>query len=359
MVRIKSLDGWRAISVLLVIVGHLVNYRYGHGESRFATLTSYCATLGVNVFFVISGFLITSISLKEEASTGSFSATNFYLRRVFRIVPAFAVYVGAAALLAAFGAIHQSLAGIARAAPFTGNLPGTECGWFVGHTWSLGYEQQFYLLFPLAFLLSLGARKRTMFAIHLVIVATPFLMLVLPASYRDLCIFVGRFSSITMGVLLGLCASQLEGLIGNRKILACAVAAAAWAVIVDGVNILHIPYDLRFAVDMLIVPPAFAWLILWSIGTTGWANSVLNQPVLRYIGAISYSLYLWQQLFAGLPSLYADVAWFHWLLMFPAAALSYHLVEKPFIAMGRWVSDKRKRGGASMDANARPTASSQ
>jgi len=153
--------------------------------------------------------------------------------------------------LLAHSAIHQSLAGIARAATFTGNMPGTEQAGSSGHTWSLGLRSSSSICcFRWLFLLSLGARRRTMFAIHLVIVATPFLMLVLPASYRDLCIFVGRFSSITMGVLLGLCASQLEGLIGNERSRLRPSLLRPGRDQSDGVNILHFPYDLRFAVRM-------------------------------------------------------------------------------------------------------------
>jgi hypothetical protein len=107
--KIHHLQTLRAIAASLVVADHALEYsirRQMLGEHCFA-LAWALGWIGVAVFFVISGFLITSISLKEEASTGSFSATNFYLRRVFRILPAFAVYLGAAALLAAIGAISS------------------------------------------------------------------------------------------------------------------------------------------------------------------------------------------------------------------------------------------------------------
>lgn len=354
MTRIKSLDGWRAISILLVVVGHLVNYRYGSAENHLSSLASYCAQLGVKVFFVISGFLITSISLKEEAAAHSFSARNFYLRRLFRIMPAYLAYLLGIAALAMTGQVDQDLNGIGRAAAFTCNVPQRECGWFANHSWSLAYEQQFYLLFPLAFMLTLGMRRRWLTAIHLIVVATPFIALGLPQGAQDLCLFVSRFGSITMGVLLACHAHRLQGLAGSRKLLLGALAAGTLLIIVVGLNALHLSYGVRAAIDGLILPPVVAWLIFASISATGAIARILNNKGVAYLGSISYSLYLWQQLFTATPSRYTHPTCFNWLLMLPAAALSYQFVEKPFIRWGRQVTERRKRSG--IDINLRRPA---
>lgn len=354
MTRIKSLDGWRAISILLVVAGHLVNYRYGSAENHLSALAGYCAQSGVKVFFVISGFLITSISLQEEASTHSFSARNFYLRRLFRIMPAYLAYLLGAAALAMAGQIDQDLNGIGRAAAFTCNVPQRECGWFANHSWSLAYEQQFYLLFPLAFMLTLGVRRWWLAAIHLIVVATPFVALGLPPGAQDLCLFVSRFGSITMGVLLACHAHQLKGLVGSRKLLLGSLAAGALLIIVVGLNALHLRYDVRAAIDGLILPPVVAWLIFSSISASGTVFRALNNKGVAYLGSISYSLYLWQQLFTATPSHYAHPTWFNWLLMLPVATLSYQFVEKPFIRWGRQMTERRKCVG--IDINLRTPA---
>src|ERR1035441_6727486 len=90
--RIPSLDGLRAISIVLVLFAHLCGSPgfLGYGAMRF---TGGVGPLGVQVFFVISGFLITGLLLKEHAKTGRISVPAFYFRRAFRILPAFAVFI--------------------------------------------------------------------------------------------------------------------------------------------------------------------------------------------------------------------------------------------------------------------------
>lgn len=332
--RLKSIDGWRAVSIVLVVIGHLVNYRYGSTLGFAPSLASYAATLGVNVFFVISGFLIARSSLTEEAETHTFSARGFYLRRLFRIVPAFAVYLLAMSTLASIGIIDQSVIGLAQAGAFSCNLPGTDCGWFANHSWSLAYEQQFYLLFPFAFVLSISARRRLILAIHLMVVAASLAIFVLPIGTREPCLFVARFSSITMGVLLAAYAHRVERFAANRKLLIAAIAVLVIAVFI-GANALNLRYDVRNSITTMILPPALAWLIFCSLSASGWTQRVLNHFAAQYVGAMSYSLYLWQQAFTGPALHYANAAWLPWMLMFPAAILSYEFVEKPFMNIGR------------------------
>lgn len=344
-VRIKSLDGWRAISIIMVVIGHLINYRYGPAERHAASLAEYFAGMGVSIFFVISGFLITSLSLKEEADTHSFSAFQFYTRRVFRIIPAYAVFLLGAALLSATGVIVQQFEGLERAAAFMCNLPGRSCGWFVGHSWSLAYEQQFYLLFPLAFALSISARRKWAILIHLGVVAASLLALVLPRDMQDVLQFISRFSSITGGVLLGCYAHRIERFVSDRRFVLAAVLVVASSIVLVGANALQLRFEVRFAIETMILPPALGWLILCSLSASGWVERSLNNAPMRYIGAVSYSLYLWQQIFTGPATTYANTAWLPWVLMLPAAVLSYELVEKPFIRIGRRIAGMRTKTG--------------
>src|SRR5437764_10948892 len=99
--RIPSLDGLRAVSILFVLAGHL------SGTQGFPTLphalSGNLAVFGVRVFFVISGFLITSLLLDEESRTGTVSLRRFYFRRTMRIFPPFYTYVACIALASALG----------------------------------------------------------------------------------------------------------------------------------------------------------------------------------------------------------------------------------------------------------------
>lgn len=354
MGRIGALDGWRAISIALVLIGHLVNYRFGVSEPHVTAFAAYTAQLGVKVFFVISGYLITTISLREEVTAGGFHTGAFYLRRVFRILPAFAVYLLGVGVLGAMGAIDQSTVGLVRAAEFSCNIPGRDCGWFANHTWSLAYEQQFYLLFPLAFMAALQVRRRWAIAVHVIVVAAPFAAFWLPPSAEDACLFVSRFSSITMGVVLGMLGRELIGFANRPTLLLGAGAVFAASVGVVGLNLLHLPYAVRSAIDGLLMPPTVAWMIFASVHAGGVFAKMLELRAVRYIGAISYSLYLWQQVFTGPPARYAHADWFVPILAIPMAALSYHFVEQPFVRWGRKLSGRLVGRGKPASLGVRP-----
>jgi len=98
--RHPSLDGLRAISIALVLAGHAI--KVGPHSFAFSALCLH-ADLGVRTFFIISGFLITTLLLSERSQSGSISLRSFYIRRALRILPAFFLFVGCVALLSIFG----------------------------------------------------------------------------------------------------------------------------------------------------------------------------------------------------------------------------------------------------------------
>lgn len=119
-------------------------------------------------FFVISGFLITSLLLKEEQVTGKISIRDFYIRRVFRILPPFWVFLAVVALLWELGTIETSWASLGIAFAFLRDF--VRGDWWTGHSWSLSIEEQFYLLWPAALVL-LGRRKSLWTALGLIVAA--------------------------------------------------------------------------------------------------------------------------------------------------------------------------------------------
>ncbi len=141
MKRIPSLDGLRAISIALVILSHLAKWKH----IPAAPLESYGA-LGVHVFFVLSGFLITNLLLEEHERTSTIRLQNFYLRRAFRIFPAAFVFLAVAVGLY-WREMHWTH--IMAAVFYAANLDLTR-PWIFGHLWSLSIEEQFYLLWPFA-----------------------------------------------------------------------------------------------------------------------------------------------------------------------------------------------------------------
>lgn len=335
--RIPALDGWRAISILLVIVGHLVNYRYQSGPP--SPVAGYLAVMGVKVFFVISGFLIAGLALKEETATGTLSMKGFYRRRVYRILPAYFAYLATVLLFSLLGWIEQEPAGIGLAAVFMCNLPGVDCGWFVGHSWSLAYEEQFYLVFPLLFVLTPRTRKPRLFAvIHAFLAVTPILTLLLMpdtpewAAYR---LLASHFGCISAGVMVAHHHDALARLSRHHAVVSAAAALCVLAcIVVTSGRFGHLQYGLRNAIEALVLPISIAWLIYRTTVHRGAVSAFLDWAPLRYIGKISFSLYLWQQMFTAAPAM----ATFSVLWLVPVAMFSYHVIEQPMVRLGRSTS---------------------
>ena len=158
--RIPAFDGLRGIAVLFVVVGHARNCFIDPQERTlwWSTLLIGNSTFGVMLFFVLSGYLITGLLLSEQKKWGSISLPAFYMRRSLRIVPAFVTFLIVIAALMHQGAIHISVNRFLSAATYLLNYSGLwlpripdEETWFLGHLWTLAIEEQFYLIWPLAF----------------------------------------------------------------------------------------------------------------------------------------------------------------------------------------------------------------
>ena len=139
--RIPSLFGLRAVCISFVLLAHLSGTRYFF-HSRVLELYG---NLGSRIFLVLSGYLITSQLVREHERTGTISLSNFYIRRAYRIFPAAYVFMAATIVL------HWRVltwANIGAVLTYTGNF--YRGHWVLGHLWSLGVEEQFYLVWPLA-----------------------------------------------------------------------------------------------------------------------------------------------------------------------------------------------------------------
>ena len=164
--RLHSLDGLRAISILLVLVGHVAGTVNSPG---FLLPLHNLGNFGVKIFFVISGFLITLLLLAEISRYGRIDMRGFYLRRCFRIFPAFYFFIGFVVLANAGGFLDLHANDVLHAATFTMNYH-HDRAWALNHSWSLAVEEQFYLLWPLLLLL-LGSRRAIVCAVLFVFAA--------------------------------------------------------------------------------------------------------------------------------------------------------------------------------------------
>jgi peptidoglycan/LPS O-acetylase OafA/YrhL len=338
--RIAALDGWRGVSILMVIFGHLVDQRYGSESPRIMhELADSISTLGVCIFFVISGLIITKLALRERDSEGSFSARNFYIRRVLRIVPPFYAYLLFLLALTALGAIRQYSVQTLESAAFSCNLPDSNCGWFGGHAWSLAYEEQFYLIFPMVFL-ALGRDLRIAAALlFAAFVCVPLVRFALHLGPPWYAVMHGTFylSFICAGALMACWRDVVARVCGSWYGGYGAVAAVLTLCGLVAVEIFHNfhpsigRYDaLHRLLPPVLEPLCIAWLLGWSLHARGSVVRLLETGPIQFLGIISYSLYLWQQLFTAPLVDYGNVGWLLFCpLMIAFAILSYYLIERP------------------------------
>jgi len=320
--RDRMIDGYRGVAVLGVIVGHALAYHYSVPH-LLGRLAGPAAGMGVQLFFAISGYIITSLLLKEDHEVGSVSIPAFYIRRCFRILPPLFIYYLSLVVFHAFGAIQFAPRSIASSAAFTCNTGLTECDWFVAHTWSLAVEEQYYLVWPLLF--TLLSRRALFLAVAVALMLGSFLVLPLQPNSNWI-----AFSSIAAGALYAASTRVRNVLTAVSSYWLFAAAVIAFSAI----NLY--PMHALFACT-----PALILLILFAPRQLPLIRSLLESSTLNAIGLVSYSLYLWQQLFLARPERY--------FVHLPLAALpilvalSYFLVEKPFSRLGRVASEAVRR----------------
>jgi peptidoglycan/LPS O-acetylase OafA/YrhL len=335
--RIPSLDGLRALSIALVLLAHVRGTRYAPALS-WMNICGDIGNLGVRIFFVISGFVITRLLYREIDRTGGISLSGFLRRRAIRIVPAFATYVAAVALAATMGVLEVEPQDFRSALTFTANFD-ADRSWYIGHLWSLSVEEQFYLCWP-AFLVVVGRSGMAWAAAALLIVG-PLARVGLHVFAPDYRWAIGESLPTVIDALAcgGLLAALHDRLAVSGRYLrwlrSRTVACAPLAAVALNAAGPHIAFSYTIGQTLLNAVIAF-WLHRLVMFPESAVGRMLNSRPAVAVGAISYSLYLWQQ-----PFLHRDsdllVASFPLNLACAvgAALLSYHLIERPALDAGR------------------------
>jgi len=291
--------------------------------------------LGVRTFFVISGFLITTLLRGEYARRGRISLRDFYIRRVYRIFPAFYVYLAVLMIIAALGWISLPGADVAYAASYTMNFHAKRA-WWLGHLWSLAVEEQFYLLWPLVISL-LRPQRALWFAIAGIALA-PVLRVVAWVVWPDIRPLTDQafpfvFDALATGCVLALAREQLEG---SATYLIVLDAPWFWLIPVAGVLALAVPYTaFNLGIGVTLGNIGIAMTIHRCVRHPQYTvGRLLESRPLVFIGALSYSLYLWQQPFVNRHAGAIINAFpFHIAIAFGLAIASYYLVEQPMLAL--------------------------
>ncbi len=347
--NLPSLDGLRTIAVFLVVFYH--------------SGLPINGGLGVLMFFVISGFLITWLLLQEEKRWGNISLKLFYIRRTLRIFPAFYVFwllvvVGftifgkhihlgqAAASFFYLTNYYQALLGDPESA--------------LSHTWSLAIEEQFYLLWPLMFLLLRDPGRR----MRALLVAIPCLWLYRIVAVLVFHVWQGyvyealdmRADHLLIGCLLATvlfqkAAPRLVGGLGKYPWLIW-ITLTLLALSSVAPRLLHQVFRYRDLVGFIVDPVLTAILIVQGLTFSGNSARWLNWGWMRFLGRMSYSIYLYQQItlspvrhfLKSVPLPIQLILSIANCLLFSAA--SFYIVEQPFQKLKERVGKRSKPEGA-------------
>jgi peptidoglycan/LPS O-acetylase OafA/YrhL len=321
--RDRLIDGYRGVAVLCVVSAHCLAYRFhlpGAVGFQVTKLSVPFAEMGVQLFFVISGYIITTLLVNEESKTGRISIPAFYIRRFFRILPPLFAYFAGLLVLRSAGSIAFDPWTIRNSALFTCNTGLTTCPWWVTHTWSLAVEEQFYLAWPLILVILPQGRRVGFLLILLATLIGGFLF----AQHHWHNNWIS-FSCIACGALYSLWPRLRHAIRARASYIAWLMVGLAFAL-----------GPILFFKPLLALTPFLITFILFSPRELPLISRVLTSSPLQAVGLCSYSLYLWQQVFLGNPSRYIEMPP---LIALPVVvALSYFLIEKPCARLGHRLS---------------------
>ncbi len=333
---IPALDGWRALAILMVL--------FAHGSKFSNSLPVDLGSSGVTFFLILSGYLITTRLLTSYSDGGNIAFQRFYIQRAFRILPPIIAYHAVLLLLTGLSPeFRTSRSEIVASLFFWRNylfVPDTHAlsGWFTGHFWSLSVEEHFYVIWPI--LIHFAGRKRGLYIALLGAAGCslwrwvgwhykPHLNYTLdhvPYFFRtDI-----RLDAMLLGGAVAIISAHADWEEIIRRYLS--VRETIVCVFLLGIIWLSASHWFTGLKEELAVTALLTITILYP--TEGLARALACRPM-RAVGKLSYSLYIWQQLFL-VPE---TVGWWNrfptcLLLVFAASLLSYFFIERPMRQLG-------------------------
>lgn len=324
-----ALDGLRAICILLVIFNHTrCNYPpfiYGW--------------VGVDIFFVLSGFLITTLLLRERESYGNLSLKGFYTRRAFRILPVYFVvlagYLVLIPLLRDWKRWEEMKLALPYLLTFTQEFRPAAAGNIYNQTWSLGFEEKFYLMWPLLVLIAFPFRTRRI----VIMIAAALPILLLPATTAR------SYGGLFLGALFGILLDKSSGEWLQSKVARVPAGLALAAVLATYLLAGYMPSLI------LLFSLATSFFTAALVTHQGLLRKILEHPVMVLFGKRSYAMYLVHiVLLDGIEvaakkmhlDLWYIVVPMAYLASFAAAMALFHLVERPCVAQGRKISRRMR-----------------
>jgi peptidoglycan/LPS O-acetylase OafA/YrhL len=337
---VPSLDGLRAIAVILVMLVHAHFYFGKNGQ------------IGVSVFFTLSGFLITTLLLEEFDKNKSVSFLGFYTRRTMRLFPALYALLGFVIIYTLFFKSSSEQSIIYKevlSAVFYVNNISWKWGWgnsalLLGHTWSLAVEEQFYLIWPciLVFVIKRNLLKPAQYGL--------ILFIIISWVFKSKGIYPDIVSSIIQeSIFIGCLGAILRWNYNNIRIHQIIVLIFLLLILIIGILPITLPFNFFNLCAILS--------IIVIIGLVNNEDYILNKYLsikpMVFIGKISYSLYLWHviifRLFTWHSPFSPSVTFItKFIVTFLAAIASWYLIEQKATALGRKWSKKIENNKAGL-----------
>ncbi len=335
-----ALDGLRAFSVLFVVFEHInalpTPMRHFHGY------------LGVDIFFVLSGFLITGLLLREERLRGKVDLAGFYIRRAFRILPLYwlvlATYVVMLQPASRIEKWTQMKAALPYFLTFNNDIPlilmPHRVGTIFGLSWTLGIEEKFYFCWPLICFFLLGTLRKRFFAGWMLYGSAVVLAFF---SFR-----MGRsYSGLIVGAILAMLFAKEETLCGLKRLVSHIPGAVIVALIAIGFWLVDIDQRAVFA---------FSWIIGLTVASVllkkSWLSKLLSVRWIVWFGKRSYAMYLIQGFAIELLLLfYRPASWMGeigfavgaFLVASVGAAMLHRFLEEPARRVGKRMVARREQ----------------
>ena len=338
---IPTLDGWRGLSVIGVILYHGGFF----GSDSLLAKLSYHGDIGVDVFFALSGFLICGLLLQEYARDGDINLRRFYIRRVFRILPPYYAALAGIVVIAALGAINITYSNLPSCLLFYRNYKSLATDYYTAHYWSLSLEEHFYLFWPM---LLVAVKPKRAGKVAFILAMAVFCWRVLEMHFHFLsgilpeenvtCRTDTRLDALLWGCLAAIYFPAIKRRVERTRFSQLWLPILAVLLVTQAI---HTPI---LRLQTMLVPALVLSTVLQPASLLG---RFLEWKPLCWIGIISYSLYLWQELFLPhVPLVMATGAFRHlqqppWSLLaiLGCACLSRYLIEIPMTRLGHRLAE--------------------
>jgi peptidoglycan/LPS O-acetylase OafA/YrhL len=326
---IPTLDGWRALSIGAVLATHSLRMMVG----KDVPVRGDPEAIGVAVFFCLSGLLITTLLIGERAKTGTIDLRSFYVRRAFRILPPALLFLAVLWLLDRAGRISVTTNSFVACLTFWRWAFNGD--WYSGHFWSLSIEEDFYLVWPALLLIAATSRRSAVMAAGLIVLFWEWTRIDFLPKVMGFPHYWSLF--ILFGGLAALIAADPKWNARLRRVSGTPATLLVLAILLLSY------YRTSFVPRRMVAPASISLLLLSTVlAPASLISRLLDLAPLRWVGRLSYSVYLWQQVFLvdrDSPDPFSVAGHRHPVLallaIFGVACASRYLVEKPCINLGR------------------------